>query len=173
MAATAGRIVVTRRLPASVLDLIRKARPAAVLAYHDSDEPLPSAALREMVARDGGANAIVCLLSDKIDAELIAAAKGSLKVVATMSVGYSHIDVAAARAAGVHVGYTPGVLTETTADLVLALTLATARRLPEAEKAVRTGRLPCVTTLRCPGRQAHVAAWPRLAPPSLPALTNC
>ena len=55
-----------------------------------------------------------------------------LKVVSTMSVGYDHVDVAALRARGVALGNTPGVLTETTADLALALLLATARRLPEA-----------------------------------------
>ncbi len=76
---------------------------------------------------------------DRIDAEVLRAAGPSLRSVATMSVGYSNVDVAAAAAAGVRVGNTPDVLTDATADLVLALTLATCRRLPEALAAARSG----------------------------------
>jgi hypothetical protein len=73
---------------------------------------------------------IFCILSDKIDKEFLAAAP-NLKVVSTMSVGFDHIDMEECRKRGVKVGNTPGVLTQTTADLVLALLLATARRIPE------------------------------------------
>ena len=70
---------------------------------------------------------------------MLDAAGPQLRVVSTMSVGYDHIDVAACRAQGVAIGHTPGVLTETTAELAVALLLATARRLPEAWQAVKTG----------------------------------
>jgi glyoxylate/hydroxypyruvate reductase len=139
MAASAvSRIVVTRRLPASVLNVLR-ARPATSVIVHDSDEPMPAEALREAVSKDGGAHALICLLSDKVDRALLESARGSLRAVATMSVGYNHVDVSTCRELGVRVGYTPGVLTEATADLVLALTLATCRRIVEASRAVVTG----------------------------------
>ncbi len=93
----------------------------------------------QLLAQARGAAGILCLINDRIDAELLDAAGPSLRVVSTLSVGYDHIDVAACRARGVAVGNTPGVLTETTADLTLALLLATARRLPEALAAVRDG----------------------------------
>lgn len=132
-----ARIVVTRRLPAPTLALLR-ARGAEVVA-HDSDEPASAAQLLELAGSGGGAHAIICLLSDKINAEVIAATCGRLRAVATMSVGYSHIDIAACVAAKVRVGFTPGVLTDATADLALALTLSVCRRLPEAAAAVRDG----------------------------------
>lgn len=82
---------------------------------------------------------IYCLLTDKIDAEVLEACGDSLRVVSTMSVGHNHIDVEWCKAHGVAVGYTPDVLTETTADLALGLLLATARRIPEAAAAVQAG----------------------------------
>ena len=136
--ASARRIVVSRRLPAAVLDRLRGggAAGSSVVDVWDSDEAMPRATLLERVA---GASALVCTLADRVDAELLAAATPSLRAIATMSVGVSHIDVAAAVAAGVRIGYTPDVLTAATADLVLALALATARRVPEAAAAVRSG----------------------------------
>ena len=138
MASPARRLslVVTRRLPPELL-AIAQAKGAVVHAW-DSDAPMPRAELLDYVRRDGGASALLCMLSDGIDEAVLEAAGASLKVVATMSVGVSHIDIAACRARGVRVGYTPGVLSEATADLVLALTLATARRVPEAAAAVTT-----------------------------------
>jgi lactate dehydrogenase-like 2-hydroxyacid dehydrogenase len=97
---------------------------------------MPRAALLDGVA---GASGLYCLINDRINAELLDAAGSALKVVSTMSVGYDHVDVAACRARGIAVGHTPQVLTETTAELALALMLATARRLPEALAAVREG----------------------------------
>lgn len=82
---------------------------------------------------------IYCLLTDKIDAEILEACGESLKVVSTMSVGYNHIDVEWCKSHGVAVGYTPDVLTETTADLAVGALLAVARRIPEAAKAVQDG----------------------------------
>jgi glyoxylate reductase len=86
----------------------------------------------------GDAEALVCLLSDVIDSEVLAAAP-KLRIVANLGVGYDNIDLAAARAASVRVTNTPGALTEATADLTFALLLAAARRIPEADGFVRSG----------------------------------
>ena len=126
---------VARRLPASVLARI-SSHPNTVLRLHDSDEPLSATELATFVQ---GASSLVCLLSDRIDAAVMDAAGPTLRSIATMSVGYSNIDVPAALARGVRIGNTPGVLTDATADLVLALTLATCRLLPQAALAVRSG----------------------------------
>jgi lactate dehydrogenase-like 2-hydroxyacid dehydrogenase len=118
-------LLVTRRLPAAVIDRLR---PACTLRLHDADTAIDRAALLQQIA---GAAGLLCMLTERVDEELLAAAGPSLKFVSTMSVGYDHIDIAACARHGVAVGNTPGVLTDTTADLTLALMLATARRLPE------------------------------------------
>ena len=138
MSSSISRIVVTRRLPSVLLSKLSN-RPNTKLIYHDSDDPLPYDKLLEYVQQDGGASALLCLLSDKIDKSLIQASQGNLKVIATMSVGVSHIDLDYVKQNQIKIGYTPNVLTDSTADLVLALTLSVARRLPEAANAVRTG----------------------------------
>jgi lactate dehydrogenase-like 2-hydroxyacid dehydrogenase len=102
----------------------------------DSDDPIARATLLEWVR---GVDGLYCLLTERIDDELLDAAGPTLKVVSTMSVGYDHIDVAACRRRNVAVANTPGVLTDTTADLAVTLMLAAARRLPEGIDAVRNG----------------------------------
>jgi len=126
--------IVTRRLPASILDQIRV---AAEMRLWDDDDPIPPATLREWVP---GVQGLYCLLTDPVDAVLLDAAGSSLKVVSQMAVGYDNIDVAACTARGIPVGNTPGVLTETTADLAVALMLATARRLVEAAEYLKAGK---------------------------------
>lgn len=86
-----------------------------------------------------GVDGILCMLTDKIDGGLMDAAGTQLKVISQMAVGYDNIDIAAARQRGIAIGNTPGVLTETTADLAFALLLAAARRLSEGEKYIREG----------------------------------
>uniref|UniRef100_A0A1B6E3I2 Glyoxylate reductase/hydroxypyruvate reductase n=3 Tax=Clastoptera arizonana TaxID=38151 RepID=A0A1B6E3I2_9HEMI len=86
-----------------------------------------------------GTSALFCSLNDKIDKEVLLSAGPSLKVVASMSVGVDHIDLAECRTLGIKVGYTPNVLTEATAELTIALLLATSRRLFEANQQLRTG----------------------------------
>ncbi|MCL4685007.1 D-glycerate dehydrogenase [Myxococcota bacterium] len=126
------RVFVTRSLAGPAL---------ARLAEHgDVDvwpEPtaLPPAVLASRVAPAEG---LLCLLSDRVDAALLARAP-HLRAISSLSVGVDHIDLAAATARGVPVGHTPGVLTETTADLAFALLLAAARRVPEADRCVRDG----------------------------------
>jgi glyoxylate reductase len=102
-----------------------------------SDARRPDA--RALRAGLRGHAALVCLLTDRIDASVIEAAD-VLRVISTVSVGFDHIDLAAASARGIAVGNTPGVLTETTAELALALLLATTRRVAEADADVRAGR---------------------------------
>jgi glyoxylate reductase len=87
-----------------------------------------------------GCDALLTLLTDKIDGELLDATGPSLKIVANMAVGFDNIDVAAVTARGVMATNTPGVLTEATADHAWALLFAVARRIPESEKFLRAGK---------------------------------
>lgn len=89
-----------------------------------------------MISRIKGVDALFCLLTDKIDEEVLNAAGSNLKVIATMSVGVNHLDLKAIKSRNIAVGYTPGVLTDATAELTMALLLATSRRLIEAHKAI-------------------------------------
>ena len=91
----------------------------------------------ELKRRVAGKQALVCTLADKIDARVLDAAGDSLQVVATLSVGYDHIDVDECRHRGIQVVTTPGVLTDACAELTIALLLTAARRLFEAEKKLR------------------------------------
>ncbi|TYP90755.1 2-hydroxyacid dehydrogenase [Blastococcus xanthinilyticus] len=108
------------------------------LVMHDDPDTPPS---RERLLRDvAGAAALITLLTDRVDAELLDAAGPGLRIVANCAVGFDNVDLAAASARGVVVTNTPGVLDEATADLAFALVLATARRLVEADRFVRGGR---------------------------------
>ncbi len=124
------KVYVTRKIEASALDSLRKVCDTVV---HDGEEaPSYEELVRNVRDKDG----LLCLVGDRVDKGLFDAAP-YVKVVSTMSVGYEHIDVAEATRRGVYVGYTPGVLTEATADLAFALLLCAARRLGEAERFVR------------------------------------
>ncbi|XP_055606832.1 glyoxylate reductase/hydroxypyruvate reductase isoform X2 [Uranotaenia lowii] len=106
------------------------------LTVWDESSPVPRDEFLKNVA---GKDAIFCSLNDRIDKELLDQAGPSLKVVATISVGFDHIDVKQCRERGIRIGYTPEVLTDATAELTMALLLATTRRLFEANHAARTG----------------------------------
>ena len=92
----------------------------------------------ELIAGLRECSALICLLTDRVDARALGAAP-QLEVVSSVSVGVDHVDVAAASARGIAVAHTPGVLTETTAELAMALMLAVARRVVEADADVRAG----------------------------------
>ena len=126
------RVFVTRDLPGPALDRLR-ARTRCALWHGQGAPPR-----EDLIAGVREAEGLLCLLTDPIDADLLAAAP-RLKVISSCSVGLDHVDLAAARARGIPVGHTPGVLAETTADLTLALLLAAARRIPEADRFVRSG----------------------------------
>jgi glyoxylate reductase len=93
----------------------------------------------ELLQRVRGVDGLLCLLTEKIDTELMDAAGPQLKVISSMSVGVDHVDVAAATTRGIPIGNTPGVLTDATADMAFALLFASARRVVEGEKYVRSG----------------------------------
>jgi glyoxylate reductase len=127
-----ARVFVTRHLPGNALE--------RVAAEHDVEVwpdrlPPPRA---ELLARAPELDGLLALLTDPVDAELIAAAP-RLRAISNYAVGVDNVDVEAATARGIPVGNTPDVLTEATADLALALMLAIARRLSEGEAFVRAG----------------------------------
>ncbi|MEE9347725.1 MAG: D-glycerate dehydrogenase [Robiginitomaculum sp.] len=127
-------VIVTRKLPAEV-----QTRLAALFTceFNDSDSAMDAAALCEAIGR---ADVLVPTVTDNIDGDVIAAAGPNLKMIANFGAGTDHIDVAAAHAKGIIVTNTPGVLTEDTADLTLALILALPRRLVEADRLLRAGK---------------------------------
>ena len=126
------RILVTREVFDEVLDFLSE---SLEVDANQSDVALTPESLRERLAEKDG---VVCALTDRIDAAVLAAAP-NLRAVCNIAVGYNNIDVSACSARGIVVTNTPGVLDETTADLVWALMLATARRLTEAETYLRNG----------------------------------
>jgi lactate dehydrogenase-like 2-hydroxyacid dehydrogenase len=127
------RILVTREVFDEVLEFLSQSLDVDA---NQSDIPLTPDRLRERLA---GKQGLVCALTDRIDAAVLAAAP-DLRAVSNVAVGYNNIDVAACSERGIVVTNTPGVLDETTADLVWALMLATARRLTEAEAYLRNGQ---------------------------------
>jgi len=102
-------------------------------------DPLPPP-YETLVPKVKGLDALLCLLTDKIDANLIIAIGPQVKVISQMAVGFDNIDVATATALGIPVGNTPGVLTDTTADFAWALLMAAARRVVEGDKFTRAGK---------------------------------
>jgi glyoxylate reductase len=127
-----ARVFVTRKLPGDALDRLR--------AEHDVEvwpERLPPPR-EELMARAPEVEGLLSLLTDPVDAELIQAAP-RLRAISNYAVGVDNVDLEAAAARGIPVGNTPDVLTESTADLALALMLGIARRLAEGEAFVKAG----------------------------------
>ena len=127
-----ARVVVTGKIPAGGLARLKAEHD--VVAW-ESEEAISREALLAMVS---GADAIVSLLTEKIDDELLAAAGPQLKSVSNVAVGYNNIDVPACEKRGVLVTNTPGVLTEATADIAMSLILMATRRLGEGERVIRS-----------------------------------
>ncbi len=125
-------VFVTRALPGDPLPPLRQL--ADVDVWPDEAPPPHD----ELVRRAASSDALLTMLTDPIDAAVLDAGK-RLRIVATMAVGYDNIDVAAATERGILVTNTPGVLTETTADLTFALLLAAARRIVEGDRLTRSG----------------------------------
>lgn len=126
-------VFVSRVLPDEGLDALRAA--CDVDLWTDELPPPRDELLRRVAGCDG----VLTLLTDRVDDAFLDAAGPQLKVVSNYAVGFDNIDVPACVRRGVRVGNTPGVLTETTADLAWALLMAAARRLPEADRYVRAG----------------------------------
>jgi glyoxylate reductase len=125
-------VLVTRRLPSSVLS---KLQEAATVDLYTGDAAIPPDELRARVADK---DALICLRTNAIDRTVLDSAP-RLKVVANVAVGCNNIDVAHAKSRGIHVTNTPDVLTESVADFTWALILAVTRRLSEGERLLRRG----------------------------------
>ena len=128
------RIFVTRLIPETGLDILR--RQADVEVWPDPLPPGYSLLLQKVK----GIDALLCMLTDTIDGNLMDSAGSRLKVISQFAVGVDNIDTAAATERGIPVGNTPGVLTDTTADLAWALLMAAGRRLAESDRVVRAGK---------------------------------
>ena len=126
-------VFLTRRLPESTETRMRELFDAHL---RDRDTPLSH---EELCAAVQSADVLVPTVTDRIDAAVIAAAGDQLKLIASFGTGVDHIDLAAAKARGITVTNTPGVLTEDTADVAMALMLAVPRRIAEGDKVARSG----------------------------------
>ncbi len=129
-----SRVVVTGRIPDAAIEKLR--------AEHDVEawpetEPIGR---EELLRRVAGADAVVSLLTERVDAELLEAAGPQLQVVANVAVGYDNIDVPACAERDVVATNTPGVLTDATADIAFGLILMATRRLGEGERLIRSGQ---------------------------------
>jgi lactate dehydrogenase-like 2-hydroxyacid dehydrogenase len=127
-------LLVTRRLPDAVLARARRDYDARI------NEPDQVYSAAELAERARGCDAILCAPGDALRAETVAALPASLRAISTFSVGYDHLDVAAARARGIALFHTPGVLTDATAEIALLLMLGAARRAYEGQRMLREGR---------------------------------
>jgi glyoxylate reductase len=145
------KVFVSRRIPEDGIQPIKEATEAEIWA---DDLPPPRADLLKAVA---GCDGVVTLLTDRVDDEFLDAAGPQLKVVSNYAVGFDNVDVPACTSRGVAVGNTPGVLTETTADLAFALLMAAARRLPEGDRYVRAGKWKTWGPLLLLGPDVHGA----------------
>lgn len=126
------KLFLTRMIPQPGIDLLKE---VFEISCNHEDRALFR---QELIAGVQDADALLCLLTDSIDREVMDAAP-RLKVISNYAVGYNNIDVAYATQKGIRVCNTPGVLTETTADLTWALILAAARRIPESDSYTREG----------------------------------
>lgn len=128
------RVIVTRTLAVAVVDRMTQLFDTHVPS---DDRPMSRSALAGAMAR---CDVLVPTVTDQLDAALIAGAGDNLRLIANYGAGVNHIDLRAARARGILVTNTPGVLTDDTADMTMALIISVSRRLAEGEKLVRTGK---------------------------------
>ncbi|MEZ4699485.1 MAG: D-glycerate dehydrogenase [Rhodothermales bacterium] len=127
-------VYVTRPIPQPGIDILEAA--GATVTCNPDDRALTREELHEAVqGRDG----VLCLLSDRIDADTMDAAGAQCRVFANYAVGFNNIDLDAARARGIRITNTPGVLTDATADMAWALLFGAARRVVESDRFIRTG----------------------------------
>ena len=127
------KVFVTRQLPQASLD--RLAKHCEVEVWEEFLPPDYAVILDKI----SGLAGLLCLLTDRIDAQLMDAAP-QIKVISNLAVGYDNIDIPAASQRGIPIGNTPGVLNETTADFAFALLMAVARRIPEARQYIHDAK---------------------------------
>jgi glyoxylate reductase len=128
------RIFVTRIIPEKGLEMMRS--EADVEVWQDPLPPPYETLARKVI----GIDALLCLLTDRIDENLMEALRPQVKVISQMAVGFDNIDIPAATARGIPIGNTPGVLTDTTADFAWALLMSAARRVVEGDKFTRANK---------------------------------
>jgi glyoxylate reductase len=128
------KVFVTRIIREKGLELVKKICRADIWP---EELPPSRAALLERIQ---GVDGLLCLLTDRIDGEVMDTAGPGLKVISNHAVGFDNIDVATATERGIPVGNTPGILTDATADMAFALMMAAGRRVVEAEKFLRAGK---------------------------------
>jgi len=143
------RIFVTRRLPEGAMKVLQDKFD---IQCHPHDRVLPR---EELLSGVQGMDGILPLLTDRIDDEVLDAAGPELKIVANYAVGYNNIDVPACTRRGILVSNTPGVLTDTTADLAMALLLAVARKIVPADSYARAGKYQGWAPLLFLGTDVH------------------
>jgi glyoxylate reductase len=126
------RVFVTRRIPSPGIELLEKECDVTIYDRRESIDH------EELVKSVGDMDGLVCVPSDRIDGPLLDAAP-RLRAISTYSVGYDHLDVTEATKRGIFIGYTPGVLTDATADHAFALLMGAARRVAQGDRYVRAG----------------------------------
>ena len=129
---SANRVLLTRRIPATVL---ARLEAECDVDLHAGRTPIPH---DELLQRSEGKHALICLLTDRIDEQIVKAGR-NLRIIANIAVGYNNIDLDICRARGIVVTNTPDVLTNACADFTWALILGVTRRLGEAERQLRAG----------------------------------
>ncbi|MFE0506415.1 2-hydroxyacid dehydrogenase [Peribacillus butanolivorans] len=145
------KIYITRKLPEQIVNRLRG--NYHVTMWEQEDIPVPRDVLEKEIEEIDG---LLCLLTEQIDEALLEKAV-NLKIIANMAVGYNNIDIHSAIKRGIMVTNTPGVLTETTADLTFGLLLATARRLIEAEDYLKSGQWETWSPMQLTGQDVHGA----------------
>ena len=128
-----SRVVVTGKIPQAGLDVLTSAGITAQIWTNDA-----AISRQELLKMIVGADVLITLLTEKIDEEVLDAAGAQLKGVCNVAVGYNNIDIAVCTQRGIKVTNTPGVLTEATADIAMALILMVTRRLGEGERVIRS-----------------------------------
>ncbi len=129
------KIFITKKIPEAGIKLLKEKDYA--IKINPQNKTLSK---KELIKNIQDVDALLCLLTDKIDAEVINAAGFNLKIIANVAVGFDNIDLSAAKKKGIPVTNTPGVLTETVAEHTFALLLASARRIVEADKFARANK---------------------------------
>ena len=145
------KVYITRRVPDEIVTKIEDY--CQVRMWDQADIPVPRAVLEEEIKDVEG---LFCLLTENIDRELLGKAE-QLKVISNMAVGYNNIDIEAAKEKGITVTNTPGVLTETTADLTFALLMTTARRIIESANYLRNGNWKTWSPMQLTGQDIYGA----------------
>ncbi|WP_129729811.1 2-hydroxyacid dehydrogenase [Ectobacillus funiculus] len=145
------KVYITRKIPNEIVSKIEAV--CEVRMWQEEEKPVPREVLEKEIADVDG---LFCLLTESIDQALLDRAH-ALKVISNMAVGYNNIDVEAAKKRGIRVTNTPGVLTETTADLTFALLMSTARRLVESTEYLRSGKWETWSPLQLAGQDIYGA----------------